>query len=72
MMDREKTSESKSKKEKARFVLQFREFDDPLQYFTDAEQLGKTIVEIFSAIGSNPTGFTHTLQLLPSCVLISD
>ena len=46
----------KSKKDKVRASLLFREFDDPLHYFSDAEQLEKSFIEIFSAIGSNPTG----------------
>ena len=47
---------SKVKKDKARLSLQFQEFDDPQHYFSDAEQLGKDFIEIFSSIGSNPTG----------------
>ncbi len=45
------------KKSKARRVRNYAtEFDDPHHFISDAEQIGKSFIEVFSATGSNPYG----------------
>jgi hypothetical protein len=48
------------KKSKTRRVRSFAaDFDDPHHFISDAEQIGKSFIEVFSATGSNPTGDTN-------------
>ncbi len=43
------------------------DFDDPHHYISDAEQIGKLFIEVFSATGSNPTGDSNLPSLYKFC-----
>ena len=46
------------------------DFDDPHHFISDAEQIGKSYIEVFSATGSNPTGDTNRPSIYNCAVTV--